>query len=193
MPKNGPIQLPVSVEAKRSTGLRRSTVASLFAVLALLAGAAWFGWQHSVVTPDVTIAAKACAQADPSLPSRYNLTEIYAEKDAIIERLQGAVSRAISPATTPRLTCQIRIPTQMYDEMGPVDSDPRWQTIGQFHECASMLSVGLMSRSGEDLPPCSQAPQAHGGRLGPGIRVEGSRLFAQAYLPHGAPGRCPCP
>lgn len=129
MPKNGPIQLPVSVKDKPSTGLRRSTLASLFAVLTILAGAAWFGWQQSVVTPDATVAARACAQAEPSLPSRYNLTEIYTEKDAIIERLQGAVSRTISWARRSMLTSQIRIPTQMYDEMGPVDSDPRWQTI----------------------------------------------------------------
>ncbi len=62
--------------------------------------------------------ARACAQAEPSLPSRYNLTEIYTEKDIIIERLQGAVSRTISSARRSRLTSQIRIPTQMYDEIG---------------------------------------------------------------------------
>lgn len=145
MPKNGPIQLPVSVEEKRSTGLRRSTVVSLSAVLALLGGAAWFGWQQSSATPDVSIAAKACAQAEPSLPSRYNLTEIYTEKDAIIERLQGAVGRK-SIYQGMRANIQIRIPTQMYDEMGPVDSDPRWQTIGQFHECELSRCPQLMSQ-----------------------------------------------
>ena len=33
---------------------------------------------------------------------------------------------------------QVRIPTQIYDEMGPVDEDPRWRIMGDFHKCTSI-------------------------------------------------------
>ncbi|WVR07608.1 hypothetical protein IAU60_004650 [Kwoniella sp. DSM 27419] len=59
-----------------------------------------------------------CAQAEPFLPKGYNTHKVWEEKEVIIKRLQEA----------------IRIPTQMYDEMGPVDEDPRWKVFGQFHD-----------------------------------------------------------
>ncbi|WVQ75768.1 hypothetical protein IAR50_005399 [Cryptococcus sp. DSM 104548] len=59
-----------------------------------------------------------CVQADPIMPDGYNTSRIFDEKDVIIKRLQDA----------------IRIPTEMFDEMGPVDEDPRWQIFAQFHD-----------------------------------------------------------
>ncbi|WVQ84685.1 hypothetical protein IAT38_006840 [Cryptococcus sp. DSM 104549] len=58
-----------------------------------------------------------CAQAEPILPEGYNTSKIWEEKDVIIKRLQEAV----------------RIPTEIFDEMGPVDEDPRWQIFTKFH------------------------------------------------------------
>ncbi|WWD19722.1 hypothetical protein CI109_104186 [Kwoniella shandongensis] len=60
----------------------------------------------------------ACEQAEPVLPKGYNTTKVWEEKDVIIKRLQDA----------------IRIPTMIFDEMGPVDEDPRWKIFAKFHD-----------------------------------------------------------
>ncbi|WWD03733.1 hypothetical protein V865_001789 [Kwoniella europaea PYCC6329] len=59
-----------------------------------------------------------CEQAEPILPDGINVTKVWEDKEIIIKRLQEA----------------IRIPTQMYDEMGPVDEDPRWKIFAEFHD-----------------------------------------------------------
>ncbi|OXH37725.1 Gly-Xaa carboxypeptidase [Cryptococcus neoformans] len=58
-----------------------------------------------------------CAQAEPIMPAGYDTSKIWEEKDIIIKRLQEAV----------------RIPTEVFDEMGPVDEDPRWEIFVEFH------------------------------------------------------------
>ncbi|KAK8853296.1 hypothetical protein IAR55_004000 [Kwoniella newhampshirensis] len=60
----------------------------------------------------------ACEQAEPIMPNGYNTSKIWEEKEVIIKRLQEA----------------IRIPTMVYDEMGPVDEDPKWKIFADFHD-----------------------------------------------------------
>jgi len=92
---------------------------------------------HHPLTPGSKSALKAekkmrdpCAQASPRMPE-YNVSQILSEKNRIVEWLQGAV----------------RIPTEVFDEMGPVDSDPKWDVMGVFQDCTSCLAS--QSRVGE--------------------------------------------
>lgn len=60
-----------------------------------------------------------CQQAPALLPKQHNLTDTYGYKDRIIEWHSGA----------------IRIPTEIFDVMGPVTEDPRYEVFGDFAEC----------------------------------------------------------
>ncbi len=46
----------------------------------------------------------------------------------------------MTPFHTPHSLDQVKIPTEIYDEMGPVDEDPRWQIMGEFHQCELFFS-----------------------------------------------------
>jgi hypothetical protein len=61
----------------------------------------------------------SCGQAKPILPSSYNVSRLLEDADKIIENLRAAV----------------RIPTEVYDVMGPVDEDPHWKIFTEFHSC----------------------------------------------------------
>ena len=60
----------------------------------------------------------ACIQAEPSMPKGYNVSRVWEERDRIVDWLIEAV----------------KIPTEVFDEMGPVDEDPKWKTMGTFQE-----------------------------------------------------------
>ncbi|ODO07743.1 hypothetical protein I350_03319 [Cryptococcus amylolentus CBS 6273] len=126
----GPIYLPVSADdvppVERSSKSRWPLIA-----LGLLATSAVVtSWplsipqivfnESSLSSSGFTADVKKglCVQAEPIMPEGYNTTRIFEEKDVIIKRLQDA----------------IRIPTEMFDEMGSVDEDPRWQIFSQFHD-----------------------------------------------------------
>ncbi|WWC64487.1 uncharacterized protein I303_107097 [Kwoniella dejecticola CBS 10117] len=125
----GPIHLPVH-SLEQSPERSRARRSWPLAVIGLLATAAVLTSFPAGVTQltstatsslfqgDVSMKKGSCEQAEPFLPSGYNVTKIWEEKEVIIKRLQEA----------------IRIPTQMYDEMGPVDEDPRWKIFAEFHD-----------------------------------------------------------
>ncbi|OCF41336.1 Gly-Xaa carboxypeptidase [Kwoniella heveanensis CBS 569] len=127
MPK-GPIHLPVT-SLDHSPERRRARRSWPLVALGLLTTAAVLTtWPTGVGQLSAKIDALTfsssevgekglCEQAEPVLPHGYNTTKVWEEKEAIIRRLQEA----------------IRIPTQMYDEMGPVDEDPRWKIFAEFH------------------------------------------------------------
>jgi Gly-Xaa carboxypeptidase len=53
------------------------------------------------------------------MPKGYNTSVILGEKDRIVKWLSEAV----------------KIPTEVFDIMGPVDEDPKWQVMPPFHDC----------------------------------------------------------
>lgn len=86
-----------------------------------------------------------CQQADPIYPKSFNPSELVkGEKEQIIEWLSGAV----------------RVPTEVFDVMGEIGDDERWDVFYKFSDCelsASMsgfiLTIGIV-RSGGVFPPC---------------------------------------
>lgn len=70
---------------------------------------------------DTALKAAACEQAESILPQGFNASAlINGEKDQIVAWLSDAV----------------KIPTEMFDVMGPVGEDPRWDVFYQWSECA---------------------------------------------------------
>jgi Gly-Xaa carboxypeptidase len=62
----------------------------------------------------------SCKQAAPLYPSSFDVSaEIEGKKDKVIDWLSGAV----------------KIPTEIYDVMGPIGKDPRWDVFYTFAEC----------------------------------------------------------
>lgn len=61
-----------------------------------------------------------CEQADPILPQGFNVSALIEGKESeIIEWLSGAV----------------RVPTEIFDEMGPIGEDKRWDAFYGFSAC----------------------------------------------------------
>lgn len=113
----------------RSTKRSLALVISLFALLSLLSLLApsplslitstiFPSAQHS---SEVASLRSSCSQAEPIMPSNevHNVSSVWGFKDRIIEWHQGL----------------IRIPTEVYDEMGEPGEDHRWDIFGQLHEC----------------------------------------------------------
>lgn len=64
-----------------------------------------------------------CQQADPIYPKSFNPSELVkGEKDQIIEWLSGAV----------------KVPTEVFDVMGAIGEDERWDVFYKFADCESL-------------------------------------------------------
>ena len=64
--------------------------------------------------------SSSCPQAEPILPKSFDVGAIVDGKDdRIVEWLGGAV----------------RIPTEIFDVMGEIDEDPRWDVFYKFADC----------------------------------------------------------
>ena len=126
----GPIYLPTSstppVPAKRSKW-PLAIAASLLAALVLYTSPASVSLlqvpellkhSHKHGQKHEDSLKNACLQAEPSMPKGYNVSRIWEEKDRIVDWLVEAV----------------KIPTEIFDEMGPVDEDPQWRRIGTFQD-----------------------------------------------------------
>jgi Gly-Xaa carboxypeptidase len=131
MAKNWGEQTPIAVEKPR-----RSIHRSPFLGIGLFFLAFWLLLRHYIIvlstppwyldTTSITNSEPRCPQVAPLLPSKNSkeLEEMqaYLESDAFkgvaIERLSGAV----------------QIPTQSYDDMGDVGTDPRWEIFYEFAE-----------------------------------------------------------
>lgn len=122
---------PPSRSHKRSLAV----LISLFALLTLLTPSplsnirsTLFPASHEAVTLQLK---SSCAQAEPFLPSTdiHNISSVWGFKDKIIAWHQGA----------------IRIPTQVYDEMGDPGEDRRWDIFGQLHECESLNRLEFLA------------------------------------------------
>jgi len=87
--------------------------------------------------------SKACEQADPVLPQSFNVSALVPGNEVRIrEWLMGAV----------------KVPTEVFDVMGEIGEDPRWDVFYDFSAC-KWLDVftarnGADCRLGESLPSC---------------------------------------
>jgi Gly-Xaa carboxypeptidase len=111
--------LPERSSSKKSLAL----LLSLFALLALLVpsplnplNASLSSWTASPATLKNT-----CGQAEAIIPDVgvHDIASVWKEKDRIISWHQGA----------------IRVPTQVYDEMGEPGEDHRWDIFQELHDC----------------------------------------------------------
>ena len=106
-----------------------TTYRALLLLLPLLAVPALLGFSPlSLRQQDVSLApagiyASGCAQAEPIMPSMetFNTTKVWDVKDRIVQWHQGI----------------IRIPTQIYDDIGEPGEDHRWDIFGELHTCES--------------------------------------------------------
>ncbi|ORX35361.1 putative carboxypeptidase s precursor [Kockovaella imperatae] len=108
----GPIYLPTATSPAPSKRSKWPIVA----ILSLLAGAALYTAPTLNLNVQPDTLKGACVQAEPRLPKGYNVSEVLNEKDRIVDWLSRAV----------------QIPTEVFDEMGPIDEDPRWAPLKKF-------------------------------------------------------------
>jgi Gly-Xaa carboxypeptidase len=84
--------------------------------------------------------SSSCAQAEPVVPQAFDTSElIKGNEGRIREWLSGAV----------------RVPTEVFDVMGPIDEDPRWNVFYEFAECEpghSSSGRWLINRPREGVP-----------------------------------------
>ena len=67
-----------------------------------------------------------CAQAEPLIPQAFDVSSV----------VRGQEMRIIN-----WLSNGIKIPTEIYDEMGLVGEDPHWEPFYQFADCRSSLET----------------------------------------------------
>jgi hypothetical protein len=128
-----PEYLPVTAAPKKGSGIKARFLRGAFAALLLVALTHVIPWGRllsSVSTSapsrtmsasaiDTALKAAACAQADPLYPSLDVSSLVEGEKDQIVSWLSEAV----------------KIPTEIFDVMGPIGEDPRWEVFYKFAEC----------------------------------------------------------
>ena len=77
-------------------------------------------WNEPTDDEIVSFAQKACAQAEPLYPQSFDVSALVEGKtERIIDWLGGSV----------------RVPTEIFDVMGPVGEDPRWEAFYKFADC----------------------------------------------------------
>lgn len=73
-----------------------------------------------VYTTDGAYISTSCHQAEPLLPTTFDPKEVISGKEGRIrDWLSGAV----------------RVPTEMFDVMGPIGEDKRWEVFYNFSDC----------------------------------------------------------
>lgn len=74
----------------------------------------------SATTIETVKKSAECKQAESIYPSSFDVSAlVQGQKDRIVDWLAGAV----------------RVPTEIFDVMGPVDEDKRWDAFYKFAEC----------------------------------------------------------
>jgi hypothetical protein len=76
------------------------------------------------------VPSKACEQADPVLPQAFNVSGLVPGNEVRIrEWLMGAV----------------KVPTEVFDVMGEIGEDPRWDVFFNFSACKYRMSGGVVA------------------------------------------------
>lgn len=77
-------------------------------------------WSPYDIGADDDTPSSSCAQAEPVVPQAFDTSELITGNEGRIrEWLSGAV----------------RVPTEVFDVMGEIDEDPRWDVFYKFSEC----------------------------------------------------------
>lgn len=58
---------------------------------------------------------------DPSGDGLLSATELFSSKDALLKQVE-------------RHSALVKVPSVCYDDLGPFDTDPRWEPFYQFHD-----------------------------------------------------------
>tara|TARA_R110002003_G_scaffold118_1_gene10525 strand:- start:7692 stop:9449 length:1758 start_codon:yes stop_codon:yes gene_type:complete len=126
--KNWGVQTPVLVEKPRKS-LRHSQFLKIVFVLV----AFWFLLRHYIselstppwnITPSPATSPPRCPQVAPLTPGHQ--TKELEDMQAYLE------SGAFREIAVERLAGAVKIPTQSYDDMGEIGSDPRWDIFYSF-------------------------------------------------------------
>lgn len=161
---------------------------ALCAVLLLLprqVQKSWFS-QRPLLDPDVD-AGGTCPQVNPILPVGAN-GELWADLSAIYTS-QEYEERAVA-----WLGDAVRIPTELYDDMGLVGEDERWKRFGPFNEylveafpkvCVLVLSVRKHRSLTAVIQPL-ELEALEGQHVWIVVRVAGDGCRPQAAPAHGA-------
>ncbi|KAK8119114.1 uncharacterized protein PG998_003740 [Apiospora kogelbergensis] len=115
-----------SAQNPHSTTISKRRRVPLLAILSLSALALlWsnrvFGIFHEREKPHALPLAAQCPQVDPLLPQR--------QTDALTLMEKYLESSAFRHETIARMAGAVQIPTQSFDDMGPIGEDPRWDTM----------------------------------------------------------------
>jgi len=120
-----------SAVRQRSSKGSIALLISLFALLAILSPSSLTTLTslfHTASLPEQvsSSANPSCDQATAILPSTdvHDISSVWSQKDRIVAWHQGA----------------IRIPTQVFDQMGEPGIDPRWDIFAKLHECKRYLN-----------------------------------------------------
>ncbi|KAI3335166.1 peptidase family M20/M25/M40 [Ustulina deusta] len=92
--------------------------------LAVLLKTSFQLYQHLTAGEAPSASLAKCPQVEPLVPSQ--------QSPALSEMEAYILSDKFRDETVERMAGAIRIPTQSYDDLGPVGEDPRWDTMYQF-------------------------------------------------------------
>ncbi|KAI1305617.1 peptidase family M20/M25/M40 [Xylaria venustula] len=104
----------------------RTVVSLMFHAIAIAVVAKTsFGlYQHFTAGEDPSVSAAKCPQVDPIVPSH--------QSPALSEMEEYFLSDQFRDETVERLAGAIHIPTQSFDDLGPVGEDSRWDVLYDF-------------------------------------------------------------
>jgi hypothetical protein len=139
MGKEGSISLPTSshhgsLEPKNGNKWRKRVLATiglsslLLLWVSMTDGPIWDqDWMGS--GPDSNYVSTSCHQAEPLLPKSFDpMTVVQGHEGRIRDWLSGAV----------------KIPTEMFDVMGPIGEDKRWDIFYNFSTCTFSIPLEQM-------------------------------------------------
>lgn len=123
-----PDELPAPVLERRNDGrLRRATSPLLFLAVIVILIITQYGpsFDFLPVSSDATV-SKQCRQVDPLHPPKDN---------AGLEKMFDYISSpAFEKTSIARLSEAVQIPTESFDDYGPIGEDPRWDILYQFQK-----------------------------------------------------------
>jgi len=130
MGKEGEISLPTSSHQASSptpSAWRKralATVALSSLIFFWISGYDTPEWLES--GPDADFVSTSCHQAEPLLPKSF-------DPATVVEGQEGRIRDWLSGS--------VKIPTEMFDVMGPIGEDKRWDIFYNFSSCESLLSA----------------------------------------------------
>jgi Gly-Xaa carboxypeptidase len=88
-----------------------------------------FAASWPIIGQGETSSSGSCVQADPILPQSFDVS-------TLIPGNEGKIRSWLSGA--------VKIPTEIFDVMGPVGEDPRWDVFYDFAKCKYTVFIGVL-------------------------------------------------